>query len=36
MSVMGLKTGDLDLDLQGQIGFETKKFCAIPCECNNF
>ena len=23
---MGLKTGDLDLDLQGQIGLETKKF----------
>ena len=24
---MGLKTGDLDLDLQGQIGLETKKSC---------
>ena len=23
MSETGLKTGDLDLDLQGQIGFET-------------
>ena len=39
---MGLKTGDLDLDLQGQIGLETSivseetcKFCLIPCECNN-
>ena len=26
----------LDLDLQGQIGIETYKFCVIPCECNNF
>ena len=26
MSQIGLKTGDLDLDLQGQIGLETKKF----------
>ena len=25
--MMGLKTGDLDLDLQGQIGTGTKKFC---------
>ena len=25
MSQTGLKTGDLDLDLQGQIGLETKK-----------
>ena len=31
-----LETGGLDLDLQGQIGFETDKFCMIPCECNNF
>ena len=31
-----LKTGGLDLDLQGQIGLETEKFCMIPCECNNF
>ena len=31
---MGLKTGDLDL--QGQIGLETKKFCVIHCECNYF
>ena len=23
------KTGDLDL--QGQIGLETRKFCVIPC-----
>ena len=29
---MGLKSGKLDLDLQGQIGLET---CVIPCECNN-
>ena len=34
MSQMGLKTGDLDFE--GQIGLETKKFCVIPCECNNF
>ena len=33
---MGLKTCDLDLDLQGQIGLETKKICVIHCECNNF
>ena len=39
---MVLKTGDLDLDLQGQIGLltsivseKTCKFCVIPCECNN-
>ena len=25
MSQTGLKTGDLDLDLHGQIGLETKK-----------
>ena len=31
---MILKIGDLDL--QGQIGLETKKICAIPCECNSF
>ena len=36
MSQTGLKTGDLGLDLQGQIGLETIKFCAIPCEWNNF
>ena len=36
MSQTGLKTGDLDLDLQGQIGLETLTFCVIPCECNNF
>ena len=30
------ETDELDLDLQGQIGLETYKFCAIPCECNNF
>ena len=36
MSQTGLKTRDLDLDLQGQIGLETKIFCVIPCECNNF
>ena len=33
---MGSKTGDLDLELQGQIGLETKKNYEIPCECNNF
>ena len=27
-------TGDLDLDLHGQIAFNLK-ICAIPCECNN-
>ena len=36
MCQTGLKTGDLDLDLQGKIGLETKKFYVIPCECNNF
>ena len=36
MSLRILKTGDLDLDLQGEIGLETQKFCVIPCECNNF
>ena len=36
MSQTGLKTGDLDLDLQAQIFLETKKICMIPCECNNF
>ena len=36
MSQTGLKAGDLDLDLQGQIGIETKKIGVIPCECNNF
>ena len=34
MSQTGLKTGDLDL--QGQIGLDIKKFCVIPCESNNF
>ena len=34
MFQMGSKTGDLDI--QGQIDLETKKFCVIPCECNNF
>ena len=33
---MGLKTGDLDLYLQGQIGLETEKYCVIPCVFNNF
>ena len=32
MSQTDVKTGDLDLDIQGQIGLETKKFCVIPCE----
>ena len=27
MSQIGLKTGDVDLDFQGQIGLETGKFC---------
>ena len=36
MSQKGLKTSNLDLDLKGQIGLETIKFCVIPCECNNF
>ena len=36
MSQTGLKTGNLNLELQGQIGLETKKICLIPCECNNF
>ena len=36
MSQTGLNTGDLDLQLQGQIGLETIKFCVIPCDCNNF
>ena len=34
MSQRGLKTGDLDRDLQGQIGLESKKFCVIPYEWN--
>ena len=29
MSQMGLKTGDFDLDLQGQIGFETLNLKAL-------
>ena len=36
MSQTGLKTDDIDFDLQGQIGIETKKICVIPCECSNF
>ena len=36
MSQTGLKTGEIDLDLQGQIGLETKTFFTIPYECNNF
>ena len=36
MYQMGLKTGDIELNLQGRIGLETEKFCVIPCECNNF
>ena len=31
---MCLKTVDLDLDLQGQIGLENKKICVIPCDQN--
>ena len=30
MCQTGLKTGDLDRDLQAQIGLETKKICVIP------
>ena len=29
---MILNIGDLDLDLQGQIGLETYKQCVITCE----
>ena len=29
MCQTGLKTGDLDFKLQGQIGLETKNFCVI-------
>ena len=36
MAQMCLRTGELDLDLQGQIALKTSKFCVIPCECNNF
>ena len=36
MSQIGLKTGDLDLNLQGQIGLKSKNYCVIPCECNKF
>ena len=32
MPQIGLKTGDLDLDLQGQIGLETKNIYVIPFE----
>ena len=35
MSNTILKTGELELNLQGQIGLETQKFCVIPCECKN-
>ena len=33
---MGLKTGDINLDLQGQIGLATEKFGVINCECITF
>ena len=33
---MSLKTGDLDLDLQGQIGLETYKFCVIFMNATTF
>ena len=36
MSQIGLKTDDLNLDLQVQIGLKITKFCVIPCECKNF
>ena len=32
---MGLKTADLDLDLERKIGLETETFYVIPCEWNN-
>ena len=35
MSQTDLNDGELDLDLQGQIGLETKQFCVIPCGWNN-
>ena len=36
MCQMGLETGDLHLNLRGQIGLQTKKICVIPCKCNGF
>ena len=36
MCQTGLETGDLDLDLQGQIGLETKKFCVIFVNATTF
>ena len=33
---MRLKTGDLDLDLEGQIYHEHLNVCVIPCDCDNF
>ena len=35
MTLTILKIGDLDLDIQGQIGLETQRFCVASCECNN-
>ena len=35
MSQRSLRTDDLDLDFQGQIGLETKKCCVIACEWHN-
>ena len=33
---MRLKTGDFDLELQGQIRNECLNVYVIPCECDNF
>ena len=33
---MDLNIGDLNLDLQGQIGLEILKFYVILCGCDNF
>ena len=37
MSQTGLKTGEVDLDLQDNLVLKFKnKICVIPCEFNNF
>ena len=36
MSQTGLKTADLDLDLQGQIGLETKNFMRFLVDATTF
>ena len=35
MSQTILKNGDLDLDLQGQIGLDIEKVCVIPFGSDN-